>query len=134
MKKTLIIPGMALFVAFLWLAFGLATPPKPWPVPDAHKNKKNPVAANAASIKNGQSLYNLHCASCHGKKGKGDGPKAANLKTDSGDFTLESFHKQTDGELFYKTVEGRDDMPSFKKKLSDPNDVWDVVNFMRTLK
>ncbi len=36
--------------------------------------------------------------------------------------------------FFYKTTEGRGDMPSFKKKLPDPNDIWDLVNYMRTLK
>jgi len=25
-------------------------------------------------------------------------------------------------------------MPSFKKKISDPDDIWNLVNFVRTLK
>lgn len=107
---------------------------KPWPVPDAAKNKANPVKADAASIANGKSLYTTHCKSCHGTKGKGDGPKAAQLDTESGDFTLATFQAQTDGALFYKTSEGRKDMPSFKKKITDANDIWAVVNYMRTLK
>jgi mono/diheme cytochrome c family protein len=75
-----------------------------------------------------------HCQSCHGKKGKGDGPKAAQLDTECGNFTTAEFQKQPDGSLFYKTSEGRKDMPSYKKKIPDANDIWAVVNYLRTLK
>jgi hypothetical protein len=64
----------------------------------------------------------------------GDGTKAAQLKTEPGDFSKPGFHAQTDGEMFYRLSEGRDDMPSFKKKISDEEDRWNLVNFMRTLK
>lgn len=107
---------------------------KPWPVPEASKNKKNPVAANAESIANGKSLWNTHCKSCHGSKGLGDGSKAAQLNTDPGDFSKNDFQAQTDGSIFYKTSEGRDDMPSYKSKIPDQNDIWSLVNFMRTFK
>ena len=107
---------------------------KPWPVPDNAKNVKNPVASNAESIADGKTLYSTHCKSCHGTKGLGDGSKAAQLKTEPGNFSTAEFQAQTDGALFYKTSEGRDDMPSFKKKIPDADDRWSVVNFMRTLK
>lgn len=107
---------------------------KPWPVPEAAKNKKNPIAASATSIAEGKSLWNLHCKSCHGAKGLGDGTKAAQLKTEPGNFSLAATQSQTDGSLFYKTSEGRDDMPSFKKKIPDEDDRWNVVNYMRTFK
>jgi len=107
---------------------------KPWPVPDNFKTMKNPVASNAESIAEGKSLYATHCKSCHGTKGLGDGSKAAQLKTEPGDFSKGTFQAQTDGALFYKTTEGREDMPSFKKKIADANERWSIVNFMRTLK
>jgi mono/diheme cytochrome c family protein len=77
----------------------------PWPVPDKYKNMPNPVKSDAASLANGKALYSQHCKSCHGTKGKGDGPKAAQLDTESGDFTKPDFQSQTDGALFYKTLE-----------------------------
>ena len=40
---------------------GLNFQKKPWPVPDAAKNKKNTVAANAESIANGKTLWGTHC-------------------------------------------------------------------------
>lgn len=105
-----------------------------WVVPAKHKNKINPYKDDVASLSTGKSLYKKHCTSCHGKKGLGDGSKAKQLDTPSGDFTLPSFQKQTDGSLFYKTREGRDDMPGFKKKIPDEEDVWLIVNYIRTLK
>ena len=107
---------------------------KPWPVPDANKNMKNPVASNAESIAAGKALWGTHCKSCHGAKGMGDGPKAAQLKTEAGDFTKPDTQSQSDGSLFYKTSTGRDDMPSFKKKIPDADDIWSLVNYIRTFK
>ncbi len=107
---------------------------KPWPVPDNYKNMKNPVAADATSLADGKALYNTHCKSCHGTKGLGDGNKAAQLKTEPGDFSKADFQGQTDGALYYKTTEGRDDMPNFKKKIADNDDRWSIVNYLRTFK
>lgn len=107
---------------------------KPWPVPEANKKVKSTVASSAESIAEGKTLYTTHCKSCHGSKGLGDGPKAAQLKTEAGDFSKADFQNQTDGAIFYKTSEGRDDMPSFKKKLPEAEDRWNIVNYLRTLK
>jgi mono/diheme cytochrome c family protein len=107
---------------------------KDWPVPEKDKNMANPVKTDKGSLSLGKSLYRKHCASCHGKTGLGDGPKAAQLDTPSGDFTAASFQQQTDGSLYYKTVKGRDDMPSYKKKIPDPEDVWSIINYIRTFK
>lgn len=120
-------------VAFALFAF-MPMQQNPWPVPDAWKNKANPVKSDATSIAKGKELYATHCKSCHGTKGKGDGPKASQLDTECGDFTKATFQSQTDGALYYKTAEGRKDMPSFKKKIPDAEDIWAVVNYVRTMK
>jgi len=133
MKKYISILFTVIFVTVL-MAFVPKTANDPWPVPDKYKNMPNPVKSDATSIATGKELYTQHCKSCHGTKGKGDGPKAAQLDTESGDFTKPDFQKQTDGALFYKSSEGRKDMPSFKKKIADQNDVWSVINYVRTLK
>jgi mono/diheme cytochrome c family protein len=138
MKKKLF-TSIALFgSAMLLISFTSGFSPfqqkKPWPVPDAAKNKKNTVASNAESIAAGKTLYATHCKSCHGAKGLGDGSKAAQLKTEPGDFSKADFQSQTDGSIFYKTSEGRDDMPKFKQKISDADDIWSIVNYLRTLK
>ena len=132
MKKNL-----TLFMSGLFAIGLLAFVPKnsfqePWKVPDAAKNKANPVKSDAASLASGKALYNQHCKSCHGTKGKGDGPKASTLDTDCGDFTKASFKSQTDGALNYTTAEARKDMPAYKKNIPDANDIWAIVNYMRT--
>lgn len=138
MKKK-IISSFAFTIAVIMIysmisGFNAYQDKKPWPVPDNYKSMKNPVASNAQSIADGKALYATHCKSCHGAKGLGDGNKAAQLKTEPGDFSKSSFQSQTDGAIFYKTSEGRDDMPSFKKKIADEEERWSIVNYMRTLK
>jgi len=133
MKKNAVILLASAF-AFMLMAFVSKTANDPWPVPDKYLKMANPVKSDAASVANGKELYVQHCQSCHGKKGKGDGPKADQLDTECGDFTSAAFQKEPDGAIFYKTFEGRKDMPSYKKKIPDQNDIWAVVNYMRTLK
>jgi len=106
----------------------------PWPVPDKYNKMSNPVKADAESLATGKEVWVKHCQSCHGKAGKGDGSKAAQLKTAPADFTKSDFQSQSDGALFYKTLEGREDMPSFKKKIADQDDIWAVINYMRSFK
>lgn len=134
MKKNIIVLLFSLFAVGLVAFMPKETSQEPWPVPDNYKNKVNPLKGNAESLTTGKTLYNQHCKSCHGTKGKGDGPKAAQLDTESGDFTKASFQSQTDGSLFYKTYQGRKDMPSYKTKIPDANDIWAIVNYMRTFK
>jgi len=106
----------------------------PWPVPDKNSKMANPVKSDASSISDGKTLWGKHCQSCHGKTGKGDGSKAAGLDTHPGDFSKADFQGQTDGAIYYKIAEGRKDMPSFKKKIPDADELWSLVNYMRTFK
>jgi len=134
MKKKAIVFITCALAIFLFAFVPATTEQKPWLIPDAAKNKPNPQKSEAASIANGKTIYNLQCKSCHGSKGKGDGPKAATLDTECGDLSKASCQAQTDGSFFYKISEGRKDMPSFKKKITEGNDIWDVVNYLRTFK
>lgn len=132
MKHALLI---TIIVALATIVVGFTNLQKdPWPVPDKFAKMPNPVKSDAASIAEGKSLWVKHCQSCHGKSGLGDGTKSAQLKTEPGNFSTADFQKQTDGAIFYKTSEGRKDMPSFKKKISDVDEIWSIVNYTRTLK
>ena len=127
MKKQIISIMALLVAAIMAMSFTYQDDPEPWPVPDEYKNMENP----AESLQNGKMLYNRNCASCHGKKGLGDGPKARMLDTFSGDFSGDFYQNQTDGEHFYKTKYGRGEMPAYEGKISD-EDIWHMVNYMRT--
>lgn len=104
-----------------------------WVVPEEYVNKKNPTDPSE-DLNIGKVLYKKHCQSCHGAEGYGDGPKAGGLEGDLGDFSSEEFHSQTDGEIFYKSYIGRRDMPNYEKKIPDEEDMWLIVNYMRTMK
>lgn len=132
MKKQSII--LLLVSSFALYSFTLYQS-KEWVVPESARNVKNPTdKADKENLSIGKSLYAKHCQSCHGKEGYGDGPKAKELKGDVGDFSSPEFQDQTDGALFYKTTEGRDDMPAFDKKIPDAEDRWLIINYIRTLK
>ena len=135
MNKKLVLSLFSLtMAALIFMSFTVQqNQPKPWPVPAEYKNMKNPVKADAESIALGKTLYTKNCASCHGKTGLGDGPKARMLETFSGDFSGAYYQNQTDGEHFYKTKFGRDEMPAYDKKIED-EDMWHMVNYMRTFK
>lgn len=131
MKKTIL---MTAVVGVAITCFAFTPDKKPWNVPDKDAKMANPVKSSAESINDGKALYAKHCQSCHGKTGLGDGTKASQLKTEPGDFSKAAFQSQSDGALYYKISEGRDDMPSFKKKLTEANDIWNVISYVRSLK
>lgn len=104
----------------------------PWEIPAEFLIMKNPQPPDdAGMIKVGKMLYAKHCKSCHGPKGAGDGPKAKNLDTFPGDFTVAGYFEQSDGELFYKSIIGRDEMPNYEKKIPDIEDQWAIITYIR---
>ena len=103
-----------------------------WEVPEKYKNMENEYAGEDEDGI-GEELYVQHCKSCHGKEGYGDGTKAKELETEMRDLSAEEVQAQTDGELFYKSIIGRDEMPNFEKKISDDEDQWMVINYVRSL-
>ena len=92
----------------------------------------NPVKADDASVANGEYLYNVYCAACHGEDGnaqttigtqRGAPPIAAIVGADP---TLQ------DGYLYYKIKYGGvviESMPSFGFETSS-KDRWDIVNYL----
>ena len=104
-----------------------------WVVPAKYEKMQNPTDPSV-DLDIGKSLYSKHCKSCHGSKGLGDGTKADEVEGDLGDFSSAEFQAQSDGAIFYKSYIGRDDMPNYEKKIPDEEDMWLVVNYIRTLK
>lgn len=135
MKKQLLLIISILIGGFVLLSMTIikTDQQEPWVVPAKYNKMKNPYAKAKDGDNIGKILYAKHCKSCHGTKGKGDGKKAESLDTPTGDFTLAEFKKQTDGSLYYKTFFGRDDMPGFEKKITDKEDQWMVINYIKNL-
>ena len=92
---------------------------------------KNPYASNASATEAGKNIYKFKCYSCHGTKGRGDGPKSTELDKTPQDFTSAVFQKQTDGTLFCKITEGRTVMPCFKHQLTK-DQRWQIIKYIRS--
>jgi cytochrome c len=100
-------------------------------VPEAEKNKKNPVPATPPSVENGKNLYGSQCAMCHGARGDGKGDLVARLKLTVPDLRDPQVQKKrTDGEWFYILSKGHAEMPPENRM--EPNEKWDIINYMRT--
>jgi S-disulfanyl-L-cysteine oxidoreductase SoxD len=103
---------------------------------------KNPVEATPKSIASGKNVYGKYCAECHGETGNGVSEKAATMaETGQGrpsDLTDDKWdHGSTDGEIFVNirdgvgfngAMKGLDGTPGISDR-----DMWNVVNYMRTL-
>ncbi len=100
-----------------------------WTAPAEAARRPNPVAATEASIRRGEKLYNQYCASCHGPKGRGDGPAGAALNPRPADLAAMA-PQHADGGLAWKIAEGRGAMPPWKGTLGE-NQIWDVVNYLK---
>ena len=137
MKKSIQLISI-LFVTLFFVTINMTMaqkPGEPWKVPEKYQTMKSTIKAGDPTINSiGKELYNKHCKSCHGAKGLGDGPKAAKLDTDCGDFSGKAFQDQSDGVIYYQSIMGRDDMPNFEKKILDEGDRWEVIYFLRSLK
>jgi mono/diheme cytochrome c family protein len=105
-----------------------------WVAPEAARAAVNPISPTPDVIAEGQRLYERNCLTCHGAKGKGDGPATPFIETSPTDLSRPAAQsRMTDGEIFWKVTEGRNPMPSFKKKLSE-EERWKLVYYVRSLR
>jgi mono/diheme cytochrome c family protein len=101
--------------------------------PAEAKALKNPVANTQSSIKRGRTLYlTSGCVSCHGNDGKAMIEVVANAT----DLTNPTIYKNgtAEGEVFRSIRDGAGvAMPPFKAQISHEEDIWHLVNFVRSL-
>lgn len=132
MKKFLF-ATLTLVFAFSLFSFIASSDKKPaWEIPAKYKTMKNQKKGDKASIALGKTLYGKHCKSCHGS-GKGDGAKAASLKTEMDDVTTAAYKALPDGSKYYMSFVGRGDMPNFEKKIVDEEERWAIINYLDSL-
>lgn len=99
----------------------------------------NPRPATLTSLKNGEKLFNVNCAACHGPTGGGDGPIAAPYGPIAGVLPIGPGSPMgfslapglTDGHIYTTISLGRGRMPNYRR--ISPDGRWDVVNYIRDL-
>ena len=93
----------------------------------------SPTGHSAGSIVQGANLFATHCASCHGREGRGDGPARRFFRVKPSDLTADHVYDHTDGDLYWWITNGiRDVMPPFDAVL-DEAARWNVIDFVRAI-
>lgn len=77
-----------------------------------------------------KSLFQSHCAMCHGSDGRGNTPAGKALKAP--DFHDPAAMKMTDAELTTIIGKGEGKMPAYENKLST-NEIRSLVAYIRVL-
>ena len=91
----------------------------------------SPTGYSAASITRGADLFATHCASCHGRQGRGDGPAGRFFRTKPSDLTADHVYAHMDGDLYWWVVNGMGAvMPPFGAVL-DEDARWNLIDFVR---
>ncbi len=138
MRTTIVLTFLVAIVAIGSLSFITIQDQKtggPWDIPQEYIDMENPHKGDSSLDRLGRAGYARHCRSCHGRNGEGDGPMAAQLETFPGDFTKAEWHeKYNDGEIYYMSFVGRDEMPNFESNITDIEERWAIVNYIRSLK
>lgn len=94
--------------------------------------KDNPTAGDPESISRGQRLFAEQCASCHGERADGAGPRARELAAVPTNFLAPDYTKSAP-RIAARIAYGRGDvMPAFVETLPEEQ-IWDAANYLRSL-
>ena len=83
-------------------------------------------------IAEGEDLFTLYCALCHGESGHGDGAAGGALGEKPANFHDSLVTMQSDGALFWKLSTGKGNMPPFAEVFSEEQR-WQLVAYLRNL-
>ncbi len=87
------------------------------------------------SIEDGGTQYGLECSICHAHDGHGQREPGQWQYPRAADLTSKRVQSYSDEELFWIIQNGirNTGMPSFAK-VETPDHIWDLVNYLRTLR
>ncbi|MCE6989461.1 cytochrome c [Dyadobacter sp. CY323] len=104
----------------------------PWKAPAWADTLKSPYHEEPLTLAQGEELFTLYCASCHGEEGYGDGAAGGALGQKPANFHDTLVKSQSDGAFFWKISTGRGNMPPFKDVFTDEQR-WQLVAYLRHL-
>ncbi len=100
---------------------------------DPAKVPINPVVVTKESLEAGKRLFEINCAMCHGREGRGDGPVGKKWIVPCANLHQDRIHRLSDGDLFNRITAGYGTMPGFARRLA-PEERWHIVNYARQFK
>jgi cytochrome c oxidase cbb3-type subunit 2/cytochrome c oxidase cbb3-type subunit I/II len=104
-------------------------------VPPTWRELRSAMPPTTRSLLHGKQVYLANCIGCHGQYGNGRGPASQYMKPDPADFTrVELQVAASDGQFYQYLLFGLPgtSMPAWGDFLT-VNDIWDVINFLRTI-
>jgi mono/diheme cytochrome c family protein len=101
-------------------------------IPADAERQKNPFAGEANTWQGAVEHFQDHCASCHGRDGKGETEVGRNMYPPVPDLTSAEVQARSDGALFYIIQHGVrwTGMPAWRNEHS-PEETWKLVSFLR---
>jgi cytochrome c553 len=97
-----------------------------------------PFSSMAADLSAAANNFSDSCSDCHGKSGKGDGPRAAELKTQPANYTDCGAMSKIDDDYMFKIIKGggesvgkSKDMPDFAKAYDD-DEIKSLIAYVRS--
>lgn len=101
----------------------------------AEANLKNPFAGDFSPLmlERGRKYFETNCMVCHGVGGRGDGPVASKMLLKPPPLVSVKLKAFKDGRIFHIITMGQGVMGSYANQLTNPEDRWAVVNYVRNL-
>ncbi len=132
-RPSALLIGVGLTFAIVLLA--CAPPSNIPPAPPEAAAIENPIPAPTTpeGLEAARDLYSIHCARCHGYVADGYGPYYQLYSPHPADLISDIVQAQSDGTLFWKTVEGdlgTDLIDEHEGEATD-DEVWTIIHWLR---
>ena len=92
---------------------------------------KSPITVSDENLENGKAMYTIYCATCHGKKGDGNGVLSQREKFEG----IPSYKDRelTEGNIYHVIMYGKNLMGSHASQLTN-TERWQVVQYVEKLR
>lgn len=99
---------------------------------DGRFSKQIPIPVDRALLERGHERFNIYCAPCHDRTGKGDGIIVQRGFRRPPTFHQDRLRQAPDGHYFDVMTKGFGVMPRYAVQLT-PQDRWAIVAYIRAL-
>lgn len=90
---------------------------------------ENPLTVDDAIVKEGETLYNQYCSSCHGKGGEGDG-KVGEIIGGVANLKGGAYINLPEGHIFHVITKGKGRMGAHGSQIT-PENRWKIVSYVK---